>query len=148
MLLDLPQKLHQSGATSTVVAPRWQGKAWHHALTELACHEMVLPARAHLFRPGRRHGCGTIGKPHRPVTVFWIPSRYDCISAGAQSMLPLRCLTHDKSNPQSRLISPEQQKYDTISRCPAATTLGPPRCAPTCNAYWAHIALEQKLSSY
>jgi hypothetical protein len=64
MLPDLAQKLQQNGAASTGVAPRWQGKAWHQALTELACHETVLPARAHLFRPGRRHGRDTVGKPH------------------------------------------------------------------------------------
>jgi hypothetical protein len=87
LLPDLAQKLLQSGAAATLVGPRWQGKAWHHALTELACHETVLPARAHLFRPGRRHGRGTIGKPHLPVTVFRIPFRPGCTSAGAQSLL-------------------------------------------------------------
>jgi hypothetical protein len=85
---DLAQKLQHCGAADTVVAPRWQGKAWHKALTELACHETVLPARAHLFRPRRRHGRGTIGKPHCPVIVFRIPSRLGCTSAGAQSVLP------------------------------------------------------------
>jgi hypothetical protein len=84
LLPDLAQKLRQSGTTATMVAPRWQGKAWHQALTELACHETVLPARAHLFRPGRRHGRGTIGKPHWPVTVFRIPFRHGCTSAGEQ----------------------------------------------------------------
>jgi hypothetical protein len=29
LLPDLAQKLQQSGATTTMVAPRWQGKAWH-----------------------------------------------------------------------------------------------------------------------
>jgi hypothetical protein len=33
MLTDLAQKLQQSGAASTVVAPRWQGEAWRHGLT-------------------------------------------------------------------------------------------------------------------
>jgi hypothetical protein len=84
LLPDLVQKLQQSGATTTMVASCWQGKAWHRALTELACHETVLPARAHLFRPGRRHGRGTIGKPHWPVTVFRIPLRLGCSSAGVK----------------------------------------------------------------
>jgi hypothetical protein len=43
---------------------------------------------------------------------------------------------------------PVQQKYETISRWQAATTHGPTRCAPTCNAYWERTTLEQKLSSY
>jgi hypothetical protein len=72
---DLALKLQHSGATATLVAPRWQGKVWHHALTELACHETVMSARTHLFRPGRRHGRGTIGKLYWPVTVFRIPFR-------------------------------------------------------------------------
>jgi hypothetical protein len=116
LLPDLAQKLQQSGAAAMVVAPSWQGKAWHQALAELACHETVLPAHAHLFRPGRRHGRGTIGKPHWPVTVFRIPFRPGCSSAGAQSVLPLPCSTHDKSGKQSLLTPPEQQKYATRSR--------------------------------
>jgi hypothetical protein len=88
MLPDLAQKLQHSGAAATVVAPRWQGKAWQHAITELACHETVLPARAHLFRPGRRDGRGTVGKPYWPVTAFRISSRPSCTSAGAHSVFP------------------------------------------------------------
>eukprot|EP00873_Tetraselmis_striata_P044569 jgi/Tetstr1/464833/TSEL_009572.t1 len=38
------QKLRQSGAAATVVAPRWEGKVWHHALTEMAVAERVLCA--------------------------------------------------------------------------------------------------------
>jgi hypothetical protein len=82
LLPDLAQKLQQSGASTTMVAPRWQGKTWHEALTKLAGHKAVLPARAHLFRPGRRHGRGTIGKPHWPVIVFRIPFRRGCTSPG------------------------------------------------------------------
>jgi hypothetical protein len=81
-LPDLAQKLRQRGAKATVFAPRWQGKAWHQALTQLACHETVMPARARLFRLGRRHGRGAIGKPHYPVIVFRIPVRPSCTSAG------------------------------------------------------------------
>jgi hypothetical protein len=88
MLPDFAQKLQQSGAAATVVAPRWQRKAWHHALTELACHETVMPARTHLFRPGRRHGRGTVGKPHWPDIVIRIPSRLGYTSAGALLVLP------------------------------------------------------------
>eukprot|EP00873_Tetraselmis_striata_P042614 jgi/Tetstr1/462878/TSEL_007827.t1 len=34
-------KLRQSGAAATVVAPRWEGKLWHQALTEMAVAERV-----------------------------------------------------------------------------------------------------------
>jgi hypothetical protein len=73
-------------------------KTWHHALTDLACHETVLPARTHLFHPGRRHGRGTIGKPHWPVIVFRIPFLPGCTSAGAQLVLPWPCSTYEKSD--------------------------------------------------
>eukprot|EP00873_Tetraselmis_striata_P008205 jgi/Tetstr1/428469/TSEL_018480.t1 len=41
LLPDLVQKLRQSGAAATVVAPRWEGKLWHQALTEMAVAERV-----------------------------------------------------------------------------------------------------------
>eukprot|EP00873_Tetraselmis_striata_P038229 jgi/Tetstr1/458493/TSEL_044899.t1 len=41
LLPDLVQKLRQSGAAATVVAPRGEGKVWHHALTEMAVAERV-----------------------------------------------------------------------------------------------------------
>jgi hypothetical protein len=36
LLPDLAQKLRQSGAKATMVAPRWQGKAWQKILADLA----------------------------------------------------------------------------------------------------------------
>eukprot|EP00873_Tetraselmis_striata_P014170 jgi/Tetstr1/434434/TSEL_023534.t1 len=59
LLPDLVQKLQQSVAAATVVAPRWEGKAWHQALTEMAVEELTVAPRASLFRPGRRDGRGT-----------------------------------------------------------------------------------------
>eukprot|EP00873_Tetraselmis_striata_P002200 jgi/Tetstr1/422464/TSEL_013302.t1 len=53
---DLVQKLRQSGAAATVIAPRWEGKAWQQALTEMAVEELTVAPRAGLFRPGRRDG--------------------------------------------------------------------------------------------
>eukprot|EP00873_Tetraselmis_striata_P038096 jgi/Tetstr1/458360/TSEL_044799.t1 len=41
LLPDLVKKLRQSGAAATVVAPRWEGKVWHQALTEMAVAERV-----------------------------------------------------------------------------------------------------------
>eukprot|EP00873_Tetraselmis_striata_P002317 jgi/Tetstr1/422581/TSEL_013388.t1 len=56
LLPDLVQKPQQSGAAATVVALRWEGKAWHHALTEMAVEELTVAPRAGLFQPGRRDG--------------------------------------------------------------------------------------------
>eukprot|EP00873_Tetraselmis_striata_P006290 jgi/Tetstr1/426554/TSEL_001630.t1 len=61
LLPDLVQKLQQSGAAATVVAPRWEGNAWHHALTEMAVEELTMAPRAGLFRPGRRDVRGLTG---------------------------------------------------------------------------------------
>eukprot|EP00873_Tetraselmis_striata_P003708 jgi/Tetstr1/423972/TSEL_014583.t1 len=61
LLPDLVQKLRQSGAAAAVVAPRWEGKVWHHALTEMAVTERVVLPRRDLFRPGRRAGCDMPG---------------------------------------------------------------------------------------
>eukprot|EP00873_Tetraselmis_striata_P002969 jgi/Tetstr1/423233/TSEL_001351.t1 len=49
-------KLQQSGAGAIVVAPRWEGKAWHYALTEIAVEELAVAPHPGLFRPGRREG--------------------------------------------------------------------------------------------
>eukprot|EP00873_Tetraselmis_striata_P012232 jgi/Tetstr1/432496/TSEL_021870.t1 len=77
VLPDLVQKLRQSsGAAATVVAPRWEGKAWHHALTEMAVEELKVAPRPGFFRPGRRDGRGMIGMPHWPVIVFCVPFRH------------------------------------------------------------------------
>eukprot|EP00873_Tetraselmis_striata_P027947 jgi/Tetstr1/448211/TSEL_035499.t1 len=43
LLPDPVQKLRQSGAAATVVAPRWEGKMWHQALTEMAVAERGVP---------------------------------------------------------------------------------------------------------
>eukprot|EP00873_Tetraselmis_striata_P009405 jgi/Tetstr1/429669/TSEL_019566.t1 len=48
---DNHAELRQSGAAATVVAPRWEGKAWHHALTEMAVEELTVAPRAGFFRP-------------------------------------------------------------------------------------------------
>eukprot|EP00873_Tetraselmis_striata_P018824 jgi/Tetstr1/439088/TSEL_027578.t1 len=41
---------------ATVVAPRLEGKVWHHAHAEMAVAERVALARRDLFRPGPRAG--------------------------------------------------------------------------------------------
>eukprot|EP00873_Tetraselmis_striata_P045491 jgi/Tetstr1/465755/TSEL_010380.t1 len=46
LLPDLVQKLQQSGAAATVVAPRWEGKEWHQALPEVAVEELSVAPRA------------------------------------------------------------------------------------------------------
>ena len=80
LLPNLVLKLRQSGAAATVVAPRWVGKPWHQALTEMAAEEVVLEPRAGLFRPGRRAGRGMVGRPHWQVSVFRVPCRRGCTS--------------------------------------------------------------------
>eukprot|EP00873_Tetraselmis_striata_P006451 jgi/Tetstr1/426715/TSEL_001652.t1 len=54
MLPDLVQERQRSGAAATVVATRWEAKAWHHVLTEMAVEELTVAPRPGLFRPGRR----------------------------------------------------------------------------------------------
>eukprot|EP00873_Tetraselmis_striata_P039900 jgi/Tetstr1/460164/TSEL_005480.t1 len=77
LLPDLVQKLQQSGAAAIVVAPRWEGKAWHQALTEMAVEELTVAPRAGLFRPGRRDGRGsdTLGvQTMELLSAAWAPA--------------------------------------------------------------------------
>jgi hypothetical protein len=75
LLPNLVQKLRQSGATATVVAPRWTGKVWHQALTEMAFEEIIVAPRRDLFQPRRRALRGTTCSPHWHVTIFRVPFR-------------------------------------------------------------------------
>eukprot|EP00873_Tetraselmis_striata_P021203 jgi/Tetstr1/441467/TSEL_029712.t1 len=77
-------KLRQSGAAATVVAPRWEGKVWHQALTEMAVAERVVLPRRDLFRPGRRAGRDMPGAPRWAVSVFRVPYRHGCTCAADQ----------------------------------------------------------------
>eukprot|EP00873_Tetraselmis_striata_P013111 jgi/Tetstr1/433375/TSEL_022660.t1 len=70
------EKLQHTGTAATVVAPRWEGKAWHLELTEMVAEELAVEPRASLFRPWRREGRGMIGMPHWPVTIFRVPFRH------------------------------------------------------------------------
>jgi hypothetical protein len=53
-LLNLVQKLRQSGASATVVPPRWTRKVWHQARTEMASEEIIVAPRRDLFKRGSR----------------------------------------------------------------------------------------------
>jgi trans-aconitate methyltransferase len=64
LLPNLVQKLRQSGAAATIVAPRWTRKAWHQVLTEMASEELIVAPRRELFQPGRRALRGTRGSLH------------------------------------------------------------------------------------
>jgi hypothetical protein len=79
LLPNLVQKLRQSVAAATVVAPRWTGKVWHQALTELASEEIIIAPRRDLFQPRRRVLRGTIGSPHRHLTIFRVSFRLGSI---------------------------------------------------------------------
>eukprot|EP00873_Tetraselmis_striata_P027300 jgi/Tetstr1/447564/TSEL_034943.t1 len=65
LMPDLVQKLRQSGAAASVVvvAPRWEGKVWHHALTYMAVAKRVVQPSPELFEPGRKTGRGMLGTP-------------------------------------------------------------------------------------
>eukprot|EP00873_Tetraselmis_striata_P004554 jgi/Tetstr1/424818/TSEL_015321.t1 len=84
LLPDLVQKLRQSGAAATVVAPRWEGKVWHHALTEMAVAERAVLPRRDLFRPWRRAGRDMPGAPRWAVSIFRVPYRHGCTCAADQ----------------------------------------------------------------
>jgi hypothetical protein len=58
------KKLQHSGAVATVIAPKWTGKLWHHALTEMASEELIPAPRSNLFHSGRRALRGTTHSPH------------------------------------------------------------------------------------
>eukprot|EP00873_Tetraselmis_striata_P005540 jgi/Tetstr1/425804/TSEL_016183.t1 len=79
LLPDLVQKLRQSGAAANVVAPRWEGKAWHQALTEMAVDGGAHggAALSGLFRPGRRdrRGSDTLGvQTLELLSTAWAPA--------------------------------------------------------------------------
>jgi hypothetical protein len=79
LLPNFVQKLRQSGAAATVVAPRWTRNVWHQALTELASEEIIIAPRRDLFQPGRRALRGTTDSPHKHVTIFRVPFRLGSI---------------------------------------------------------------------
>eukprot|EP00873_Tetraselmis_striata_P014900 jgi/Tetstr1/435164/TSEL_002620.t1 len=78
LLPDPPmEKLRHSDAAATVVAPRWKGKAWHQALTEMAVEELTVAPRAGFFRPRRRDGRGsdTLGvQTPELLSAAWAPA--------------------------------------------------------------------------
>jgi hypothetical protein len=59
-----------------VIAPKWTGKVWHHALIEMAVEELTVSPRDNFFRPSQRAGRGVLGMPHWPVNVFRIIFRH------------------------------------------------------------------------
>eukprot|EP00873_Tetraselmis_striata_P007729 jgi/Tetstr1/427993/TSEL_018066.t1 len=79
-------KLRQSGAAATVVAPRWEGKVRHQALTEMAVAERVVLPRRDLFRPGQRAGRDM---PRAPRWAVSVSRRFagDCQAASLQPYL-------------------------------------------------------------
>jgi hypothetical protein len=88
LLPNLVLKERQNRATSTLVTPKWTGKVWHHALTEMAVEELTISPIDNLFRFGRRAGRGMLGKTHGPVIVFRIPFRRGSTSKDEPSRKP------------------------------------------------------------
>jgi hypothetical protein len=75
LLPNLVQKLRQSGAAATIIAPRWTKKVWNQALAEMASEEIIVAPRRDLLKSRRRALRGTTSSPHWPVTIFRVPFR-------------------------------------------------------------------------
>lgn len=75
LLDDLVVKLQQSGASATVIAPRWPGKSWHQLLHEMADEVIVYPPSRDLFFPGQRGRPEGVGMTAWSVEAFNIPCR-------------------------------------------------------------------------
>ena len=71
---DLVDKLRQSGAAATVVAPHWPGRLWHQRLVELAEECILYPPTNDLFFPGRLGLRAGVGMPRWSVAVFRVAS--------------------------------------------------------------------------
>eukprot|EP00873_Tetraselmis_striata_P023764 jgi/Tetstr1/444028/TSEL_031967.t2 len=75
-----------SGAAATVVAPRWEGKVWHYALTEMAVEELTVAPRADLFRPGWRDGRAIAASYMKQYFRFCEEERRPALAAGPGTM--------------------------------------------------------------
>ena len=71
---DLVDKLRQSRAAATVVAPHWPGCLWHQRLVELAEECITYPPANDLFFPGRLGLRAGVGMPRWSVAVFRVAS--------------------------------------------------------------------------
>ena len=78
LLPDLVQKLRQSGAPATVIAPHWPDRPWYRDLSELAVDSVLFPPSQGLFYPGRPQLRGRAGPPAWSVVAFRLPSRRGC----------------------------------------------------------------------
>eukprot|EP00873_Tetraselmis_striata_P037033 jgi/Tetstr1/457297/TSEL_043902.t1 len=81
LLDDLADKLRQSGAAATVIAPHWPGRRWYQLLQDLATETIVYPPTRDLFFPGRRGTRAGVGLPGWSVVAFRLPRRHGCTSA-------------------------------------------------------------------
>ena len=70
LLDDLVAKLRQSGASATVIAPRWPTMPWFHHLCELADEFIDFPPSADLFSPRRQPERAGVGPPAWSVVAF------------------------------------------------------------------------------
>eukprot|EP00873_Tetraselmis_striata_P036056 jgi/Tetstr1/456320/TSEL_004100.t1 len=84
LLDDLADKLRQSGAAATVIAPHWPGRRWYQLLQDLATETIVYPPTRDLFFPGRRGTRAGVGLPGWSVVAFRLPRRHGCTSAGGR----------------------------------------------------------------
>ena len=70
---DLVAKLRQSGASATVIVPRWPTKPWFHHLSEMASESIDFPPTHDLFSPWRQPGHEGVGPPAWSVVAFRLP---------------------------------------------------------------------------
>eukprot|EP00873_Tetraselmis_striata_P015760 jgi/Tetstr1/436024/TSEL_024903.t1 len=87
-------KLRQSGAAATVVAPRWEGKVWHQALTEMAVAERV-PYLSAINGFYRDHGAEPVaqGDLISKVRKGLAASQVELDPLGVRTEVPARLIT-------------------------------------------------------
>jgi hypothetical protein len=77
-------KLHESDASTTVIAPYWPHKTWLQHPHNMATETIHYPASRDLFFPGGHGSREGVGRPRWSIVAFRLPRRHGCTSAEAQ----------------------------------------------------------------
>ena len=75
LLPEVAQKLRESGAHATVVAPYWPACDWFRELWEMASEVEIVPPRKDLFLPTRLGASAALGPARWSAIFFRIPGR-------------------------------------------------------------------------
>jgi len=75
LLPEVAQKLSESGAAATVVAPYWPAYDWFTELWDLATEVEIVPPRRDLFLPTRLGASEALGPAKWSAIFFRIPGR-------------------------------------------------------------------------